>query len=280
MEQRDLAVEVREVEVPDLHLRVAREDAIHHPDHARVDVLAVEPVGVPIHARLEAEREIVTLVPAPVVRVRDERVRIEAVDEQRELVIAVEVEGAERAVHAPAAEPGRRRVEQRPRDGLVVDELEEPEEARPRFLALVVVVDGRRDRSDRLAAPRREKALHVGDPEVGILARVEEELALEEQRRHPVRIAAVDRPPGADEALASRGSESLLDLDVGADFAAPWRAHLAPSVRATIPSCLDADDPEAGIHARIQAGLAPKRSGGTPCGSALRGAFQARKRRR
>ncbi|MEE8166281.1 MAG: hypothetical protein V3T64_11975, partial [Myxococcota bacterium] len=46
------------------------------------DGLGIQPVGVPVHCRLEAERAIVALVPTAVVRVGDHRVGIEAVDER------------------------------------------------------------------------------------------------------------------------------------------------------------------------------------------------------
>ena len=57
-------------------------------------------------------------------------------------------------------------------------------------------------------------ALHLGRLEVGVLARMKELLAFEEQWRHPVGIVAIDAPPGLDEASRVARKFDRLNVDL------------------------------------------------------------------
>ena len=93
-------------------------------------------------------------------------------------------------------------AKQRVGDGLVVDQLEEAEEADPVAVGLVVQpVADRGDAADDLAVPLGEEVLGLGVLEEGILRAGEEERHVPTQRRDPERVPRVESVGQIDEPL-------------------------------------------------------------------------------
>ena len=158
-------------------------------------------VGVPIHRLAQPDRLVDPRIPRGVVRVRDQGIVVEAVHEQPELVVRVEVEGAYQAGHAAIDRPLPNRSQERPRDLFVVDELEESEERCAGLVILIDRIDADGDRAHVATVPAGDEVGDLGDFEIGILGGVEEALALEVERRDPVGLVGVDVEPGLDEAF-------------------------------------------------------------------------------
>ena len=96
----------------------------------------------------------------------------------------------------------RRRRAERRGDLAVVDRLEEAEHRVAAALVLVpALVDLGADPADRLAVALGDEVLGLGVLEVGVLPAVEELHPLEDQRRHPLRVVAVEPEGDLDEAL-------------------------------------------------------------------------------
>src|SRR5436189_2361409 len=109
----------------------------------------------------------------------DLRLQLVAVDEQAALVVGREVERADHPLAAALAVPALGCLEQRIGDLLVVDRLEEPEQAPLVVLDLVqAMVDVRRDPPDDLPVALRKKVLGLSVLEERILLTIEVLLAL------------------------------------------------------------------------------------------------------
>ena len=166
-----------------------------------------------VHRLAEAVALDQPLIVGRVVRHHDEGRAIEAADQQPDVVVDRQVLGPANQLHPFRAEERRRRVEERSRHLLAVDRLEQPEEAGLLAVARHVrVVHDRRDAPGDVAARvAREEQLHVGVLEERVLRRIQEILPLHEQRRHPVRVSAIDGPGEADEMLLLTGGRYRLD---------------------------------------------------------------------
>ncbi len=142
----------------------------------------------------------------------DHRSPVVAIDEDADLVVGGEVHRAEDATAAFAARPLGGGAEQRGRHLGVVGALEEAEHRVFAALELVpAVVDLGADPADRLAVALREEVLGFGVLEVGVLLAVEELHPLEDQRRDPLRLVAVQPEGHLDEALQVALAANRLD---------------------------------------------------------------------
>ena len=127
----------------------------------------------------------------------------EAVDEHSALVIRGRIGRPAHGVEATLGQPCFGGGEERVRDGLIVDALEEPEEADPIAVELVMrTILDRGDAPDRLSVAEREEQLPVGLAIKRICFRVERVADGDAQRRHPLRVVGgvIDLPWEIDEA--------------------------------------------------------------------------------
>ena len=127
---------------------------------------------------------------------------VEPVHQEPALVVDGEGGGPSQHVVAAGAAPAGGRVEERVGHGLVVDGLEEAEEADPVAVGLVVqaVADGG-DAADDLAVALGQEVLGLGVLEEGVLLAGEEQLHVPTQRRDPERVPRVEPVGQVDEAL-------------------------------------------------------------------------------
>jgi hypothetical protein len=99
------------------------------------------------------------------------------------------------------AQPACCGVEQGSGDVAMVDELEKAEESDARLDLLLQVIPRRSDGANGLSPAVRNERLNVGDLKERIAARIQETTNFEPDRRHPGRIALVNRPPTFYESL-------------------------------------------------------------------------------
>ena len=132
----------------------------------------------------------------------DHRRSLVALDQDPDLVVGGEVHRAEDAAPALVAGPLGRGTQQRRGDLGVLGGLEEAEHRVAATLGLVPApVDLGGDTADRLAVALGEEVLRFGVLEERVLAAVEELHPLEDQRRDPLRVVAVQPEGDLDEAL-------------------------------------------------------------------------------
>ena len=149
-------------------------------------------------------------------------------DQDPALVVRGEVGGADHPVAALAAEPLLGAVEQRLRRLRIVLALEEAEPAPAVVLErLEVVVDLGGDAADRPPVAQREEVLGAGVLEERVLPPVQELLALEQQRRHPVGRVAVqaEREPDEPTEVARRMDRPDLERPHGGGQASNADSH-------------------------------------------------------
>src|SRR3954470_977916 len=133
-------------------------------------------------------------------RLLDQRLALEAVDQDAGLVVHREVHGAHHAVAPAGRVPGGRRVEQRGEHLGVVLELEEGEHP-PRVVMGGVerVVELGRDPAHDAAGAAGQEQARVAVGEEGVLPAAEERVALDAQRGHPLRGGRVQPERKLDE---------------------------------------------------------------------------------
>ena len=125
-----------------------------------------------------------------------------ALDQDADLVVGGEVHRAEDARAAVGGRPLGGGVEQGRGDRGVLDRLEEAEHRVAATLGLVpALVDLGGDPPDRLAVALGDEVLGLAVLEPGVLLAVEELHPLEDQRRHPLRMVAMEPEGDLDEAL-------------------------------------------------------------------------------
>ncbi len=123
------------------------------------------------------------------------RRRVETVDQQAAFVVGRIVDRAHDSSPAAVGKPLDGRVEQRVGDVGVVDRLEHAKAADiVAVLGVVQRIVARKNPADRLiAAPRQELPRGAVSIE-GMLARIEELLPFQQQRRNPARVGRVNPP--------------------------------------------------------------------------------------
>ena len=137
-----------------------------------------------------------------------------ALDEHADLFVHVEREGAAHLLHAPTLEPLGRRVDQRLADLVVVDGVEEAEEAGlVAVQAQVLVVDLRGRAPDQAAVLPRCEEGDLAALEEGVLRGGEARAEVELEGRDPGRIALEHHPTRADEVVDVLTGRVLADLD-------------------------------------------------------------------
>ena len=142
--------------------------------------------------------------------------------------------GPSRRSRPRSAHPPGRGVDEGPGDLGVVLGLEEAEHAVAAALELVPApVDLGGDPADDLAVALGEEVLGVGVVEVGVSAPVEELAALEDQRRHPLRIVAAQAERQLDEAVEVTAPGNGPDGD-GRHGAQPTLRAMAETARAPV----------------------------------------------
>jgi hypothetical protein len=161
--------------------------------------------------------------------------RVEALDEDADLFVDVERQRTAHPLHAPSPEPARGGVDEGPADGLVVDRVEEAEEAGlvvPH--AQVLAIDLRRAAADEPAISPGGEERHVGALEERVLPRVEPLAELEVEGRDPRRVVPEDDVRGANErphvlarGVLGDGDGHLYDL-AGARRRSPTNAGPLP----------------------------------------------------
>jgi hypothetical protein len=135
-------------------------------------------------------------------RLEDHRPPLVALDQNADLIVGGEVHRAEQTAAPLAPCPLGGGAEQSGGHLGVVGRLEEAEHRVAATLVLIpAMVDLDRDAADRLAVALGEEVLGLAVLEVGVLLAVEELHPLEDQRRHPLRLVAVQAEGDLDEAL-------------------------------------------------------------------------------
>ena len=133
----------------------------------------------------------------------DHRPPLVALDQDPELVVGGEVHRAEHRLAALARAPTRRRRRAAPSatSGSFADSKKPNIPSLPPWNSSQRLVDLGGDPADRLAVALGEEVLGLGVLEEGVLVAVEELHPLEDQRRHPLRVVAVQAEGELDEAL-------------------------------------------------------------------------------
>jgi len=196
LDQLDLLVEV-------LHVDLAHAQAlvfyglVRHPEQllGRLGqpLLDLREPRVEVHGLHVTGRFDEAGVVAGIVRHHHHGRRVESVDEHAGLVVQGEVQRPTDRVHALQAVPVLGRGQQGRRHILIVDAFEEAPAAGQFFVNQVVpVVHHRADGAHQLAAAPRGEQLVARVFIQRILRRVEIGQALLDQRRHPVRVVAME----------------------------------------------------------------------------------------
>ena len=173
-----------------------------------VDFVGEQVLGLGVARRLDPR-----LILRPVVRHHRRRRLVEAFDLQPRLVPDRQADRPEHAGHALGAKPLLGGFDERGGD-IRVDRLEHAEIAGALpHLHLDELVDLRADPADRLAAARRQPEAGARMFEPRVLAGRDQRMHFALERRHPRRIASVDRPRQVDEGPALLGRLDRADAE-------------------------------------------------------------------
>ena len=133
----------------------------------------------------------------------DQRLELEALDQDPALLVQAEVHRSQHLLAAARSQPRFGDTEQRPQDLRVVLELEEAEHPRARAVEPVVgEVDLGGDPADHAAVAPGQEVLRFAVLEVGVQLAIEEEAALDLERRDP----------GGPDVQAERQVDEFADL--------------------------------------------------------------------